>query len=379
MLTNTYQKLAIYMTPSCNLNCNKCYLKNYIGGAPQIDHPQDYSMYIDRLLETNPKNKDTLQIIELHGGEPTLELNSFISALPSFIENFPKLREISFNTNLATDDCVQIIHRLCDKFKELQPDGIIKIQVSIAGPTALNDYGRAVGLTETILENIQALNRPNLQITTNSIFTRKNLYSFIEYKNVEEWFDFFLRNFPQTVKFKLFSMIKDISPGASLTGTYWNDFDGQRYAQVLQWADQWRTSHPEESKRFIWPEYRINLLDTCDVTLPNNIITLSPTGQQALCHRGVYEQRFVDDEHPVRAIDLSQAYRYLTDRYNESYKDYMNIVDFKQSMLIYINLNWCPYLWSFGPGMLESFWFSNEIPLLYNGAMNILLKWSREK
>ena len=64
--------------------------------------------------------------------------------------------------------------------------------------------------------------------------------------------------------------------------------------------------------------------------------------------------------------------------YYDTYKNFISIDDFKSSMLIYINLNWCPYLWNFGPGALEALWFSNEIPLLYNGAMNILLKWSKE-
>lgn len=376
ILANTYQRLALYTTSSCNLNCKYCYEKNYREGL-QISHPQDYSIYINKLLELNPENKNTLTSIELWGGEPLLGLEEFIFYLSDFVKEFPNLQEIQFSTNLSLDNSVKLIHELYDQFIILQPKGKIKIQISIDGPITINDYNRQNGLTQTILNNVSKLNRSNLIITTNSNFTRKSLFSFIKYENIEEWFNFFLTNFPSNVKFGLFKMIKDIPPGARMTGTCWNETDGQRYAQLLQWADQWRELHPEESQRFIWPEFKLNKLKICAATAPNYMIALSPTGEQALCHRGVWEQQFLNEDNPIRNINLTDIYSYLMDYYN-SYKDIITIDDFKESMLIYVNLNWCPYLWNFGPGSLEALWFSNEIPLLYNGAMNILLKWSKE-
>lgn len=304
-------------------------------------------------------------------------LEEFTFYLSDFINEFPNLKEIQFSTNLSLNNSVNLIHELCDQFAILQPEGKIKLQISIDGPAAINDFNRQVGLTNIIINNVNQLNRSNLEITTNSNLTRKNLFTFLNYSNVEEWFNFFLLNFPSNVKFGLFKPIKDVPKGVSTDGAPWDKYDGQRYAEILQWADQWKELHPEESNRFIWPTFNLNEIKVCAAGAPNYMIALSPTGEQAFCHRGVWEQQYFNDETKIRGINLTEIFDFLMNHY-ELYKDLLSIDDFKKSMLIYINLNWCPYLWSSDAGSLYAFWFSGEIPLLYNGAMNTLLKWSKE-
>lgn len=381
-LANTFQRLALYTTSSCNLNCKYCYEKNYREGL-QISHPQDYSIYIEKLLELNPKNRETLISIELWGGEPLLGLEEFISYLPDFIKNFPNLKEIQLSSNFIIDNASELINKLCHRFNEWQPEGIVKLQISIDGPEKITDYNRGPGVTDIIVSNINKLYSNNLYITTNSNFSRKNLFSFLTYDDMENWFNFFLDNFPENIKFSLFKMNKtNIMPIGCIPDDekidIWSNDDGVRYAKILSWADRWRKENPELAKRFIWPDYKTNILSICAAGQPENMIALSPQGEKAICHRAIWEGVYDSDNREISQINLTNIYDYLMDQY-QYYKDYLPIKDFKESMNIYISLNWCPYLFGyFDIGTLNTVWFSNEIPLLYNGAMNTLLKWSKE-
>lgn len=383
ILNNTYKRLAIYTTSSCNLNCKYCYEKNYRKGF-QINHPQDYSIYINKLLELDPNNKNTLTSIELWGGEPLLGLEEFIFYLPDFIQNFPNLNEIQLSSNFTLSNSSQLIINLCEQLSILKKDFFtVKLQVSIDGPEVINDYNRGIGTTNSVIASLNNLVNPykniDLKIITNSIFDKKGLFYFTSYEKIEEWFNFFLDNFSINIKHGLFRAARTPNP-ILVADPYlfpdnsWTDLEGERYAQILTWADQWRTNNPEDAKRFIWPDYKINELNICAVAKPHNSIAISPNGEFSLCHRGVYENVPLAENIPE--INLTKIFTNLMEYY-PLYENKISLDDFKSSMLIYINLNWCPYMWSLS-GRIGEYWFTNEIPLLYNGAMNILLKWSNE-
>lgn len=221
-------------------------------------------------------------------------------------------------------------------------------------------------------------NNINLIVTTNSILSHKGLYYFTSYEKVEEWFNFFLNNFSHNIRHNLFRVHK--TP-MHLIGTdrkndkFWTKEDGLRYAQILNWVDVWRKNNSELIDRFIWPIYKIGTLSICAVSEPNNIVSISPSGEIKFCHRDIYEEP--PQVKDLSNINLTKVYDYLIDQYY-LYKDKISLNDFKDSILIYINLNWCPYLWTLSNRKIDMKWFTNEIPLLYNGAINILLKWSKE-
>lgn len=383
ILTNTYQRLALYTTSSCNLNCKYCYEKHYRKGL-QISHPQDYSIYINKLLELNPKNKNTLTSIELWGGEPLLGLEEFIFYLPDFIQNFPNLNEIQISSNFTLSNSTQLILNLCEQLSILKKDNfIVKLQISIDGPEIINDYNRGSGTTNSIIAFLNNLSNPypniDLKIITNSTLDRKGLFYFTSYEKVEEWFDFFLDNFNLNIKHKLFRAAKTplslLNADPTIKFDSWDNDDGIRYAKILEWADIWRKNNPQDAQKFIWPDYEENILKLCIAGQPNNLIAMSPTGNLGMCHRAIYEESYLRDDVPE--IILSKIFAKLMEYY-PLYKDKISLENFKTSMIIYLNLNWCPYMWSLSGNRLNENWFINEIPLLYNGAMNILLKWSNE-
>lgn len=369
MVNNTYKRLSIYTSSSCNLNCKYCYEKNY---KMKINHPQDYNIYIDKLLYFNIKNKETLESIELWGGEPLLGLQEFITYLPRFLNVFPNLKEIKLSSNFTVDNSADLISMLLYRINEYMFEDrhfTVKLQISIDGPQEINDFNRGIGSTQKVLNNIINLNneynKVDLIVSTNSVFNIKPLYAILSYENMEEWFNFFLDNFPENIKFGLFTFDKE--------NRNWTNEDGVRAANLLRWADQWRELHPEESKRFIWPDNKINVLDICSTVAPGEVLSMSPTGEVGLCHKAIQHENYSCDMYP---INLTHIFDYMMDQYT-LYKDNITLQDYRDSLITYINLMWCPYNDSLMDTFGEHTWFCASMPLYYNGAMQILLKWGR--
>lgn len=379
-MNNIYKTLQIYTTDECNLSCSYCYEK----GCKQmsmISQPQDYSIYINKLLALDANNINTLETIELWGGEPLIRLQSFLNYLSNFISTFKNLKSIKLSSNFTRFNSANLIQRLGNIiYESINKNIIIDLQISLDGPKEINDYNRGQNITNTIITQLNTLleNYPNyypkLRITTNSIFSYVTLHKFNEYKDIENWFSFYLNNFQTNkenieIKFNLFKPIKDNTNPPS-------EEDGIQYARLLQWADEYRINYPEKSKYFIWPIYKLNCLSLCAAGQPQGIIALSPSGEPCLCHRAVWEDKLLpttkEDEKLMPALKLSQLYQNILFNY-KYFNSYISYEDFKKSLTIYINLNYCPFEYIYG---IDQFYIN--IPLYYSGAMNILMKWSRE-
>lgn len=373
ILTNTYKRLSLFTTTSCNLNCKYCIEKKWYK-AWQISQPQDYSIYINKLLELNIKNKDTLESIELWGGEPLLGMTEFINYLPQFIETFPNLHEIQFSSNYVIEESYNIIKLLTKTISEnTNKQFTIKLQLSIDGPIEINDNNRGVGSTTALLNNLSnyyssIYDNVILDIKTNSTFYRQNLFSFLSYNDVENWFNFFLNNFPSNIKFGIFRPAKEV---------IWNNDDGIRYAQILEWANQWKINHPEEAKRFIWFSLKPDKLKLCAAGVKDELIAIAPNGKIGMCYQAILNGFYINKQSKYPLINLTRVYDYLMDQYIY-YKDKISLDDFKRSLNLYISIMWCPYYNIIKDTIGKNTWFTKTLPLYYNGAMNILLQWSEE-
>lgn len=346
-----------------------------------ISQPQDYSIYINKLLALDTNNINTLETIELWGGEPLIRLQSFLNYLPNFISTFKNLKSIKLSSNFTRFNSANLIQRLGNIiYESINKNIIIDLQISLDGPEEINDYNRGQNVTDTIIRQLNVLLEnyptyyPQLKITTNSTFSYVMLHKFNEYKDIENWFSFYLNNIRTDkenieIKFNLFKPIKDNTNPPF-------EEDGIQYAKLLQWADEYKTNYPEESKHFIWPIYKFNSLSLCAAGQPQGIIALSPSGEPYLCHRAVWEAKPLptteEGEKLMPALKLSQLYQNILFHY-KYFNSYISYEDFKKSLTIYINLNYCPFEYIYG---IDQFYIN--IPLYYSGAMNILLKWSRE-
>ncbi len=373
-MNNTYTRLSIFTTTACNMNCSYCY--QGIGHQELIQHPQDYGVYINTLLSLNANNSQTINSIELWGGEPTLYLEEFTGYWGDFITNFPNISEIQLSTNLITSSAVEKIIDLIETIdNNIEHNLTLNLQVSLDGNESINGFNRQLNITNNVINNINNLTTylKNNQLTyvnclihTYSVFLKKTLTLFNSYEDIENWFDFFLDSFDtDIVKFSLFKL--------DIQSLDWTKEEALKFAQIMEWIDLWRTNNPIDKEYFTWPIFPHNELKICAAALQYGTITLDPTGEKILCHREIadgYKARNSKD------IKLTEIYSLLTKQYYK-YKDYISEKDFNDSLNIYINLYWCPYQYTKSWDMPRE-WFLFPMDLYYYGAMNILLKWSRE-
>ena len=128
--------------------------------------------FFEKVLETYGNSVTTLS---LWGGEPTINLPYLTRALDdSTIEKyFPKLRDISFSTNLSSDAGLQAILDLKDKMCSLVGDWDIKraylnngmsVQVSVDGPAFIHDYNRLGSSVAAVLRRARSLRDSSIDV-----------------------------------------------------------------------------------------------------------------------------------------------------------------------------------------------------------------------
>jgi len=189
----------IFSSAFCPLNCKYCYI-------PKTELIKNLQKEIIRKIEdktfiTDIKKAygENLQYLGLWGAEPTITLNSISKLIPELIENFSKLKDISFSTSLITDpDIILNFIKVLEKEKR---NIKFDCQISLDGPAFITDINRTKGVTQKIQKNffyiIKELNKINLK-NLNVLFKFKATLTpnNIEALNkkptkIKEYFDFF--------------------------------------------------------------------------------------------------------------------------------------------------------------------------------------------
>ena len=272
----------------------------------------------------------------------------------------------------------------------------VYLQISIDGQPEINDYNRGEGTTQKVIINYNHLvdlvneynhlHNINLFITTKSTLSPDNFCSRGEddlYPDVNflpnlftNWMEFFVDNFYRTdidIKCNLFECQKNPPDGG------WRYRYALDYAQALNAVDKWKMQHPEYDSFFIYTKYSTGIIKLCEAGQLDTVLALLPNGKRSFCHRAIGENAELDPSKASNAINLSNVYQILMNRYysDELIQESITEEEFKKSIPIYLMRNWCPYEHYKSP-YLDNPWFFEEIELLYYGAMNILLKWSEE-
>lgn len=156
MIDMNQSVLVLYTTATCNLNCSYCYIdKN--PALQEIDTILDNSFkddYYFNFAKEIFKNPLQLQEIQFWGGEPTLRLDRVYNLIPKFINYYPNLSTFMMSTNLTHDKWIEQYFGFLDvlgKFSEKK--FTFKLQLSLDGPTYLNDKNRGKGTTEKFSKN----------------------------------------------------------------------------------------------------------------------------------------------------------------------------------------------------------------------------------
>lgn len=151
------KSLVLYTTAVCNLNCRYCFIdKNpalqsidkYLDGS-FLDNQEYYFEFAKRMFL-----QDKLTQIQFWGGEPFLGMHRAYPTVKKMIEYFPKLEEFMVSTNFVSHCFFEECYGLLNVFKEFpQRKFSISLQLSIDGPTNINDLNRGQGVTKQFICN----------------------------------------------------------------------------------------------------------------------------------------------------------------------------------------------------------------------------------
>lgn len=147
---------VLYATATCNLACKYCYIdKSPI--LKDIDKKLEESFegnyYFDFMKQMFYQNQ--LKRIEIWGGEPTYGLKRTLFTILKAMEYFSNLQEFFVSTNLTTPTCIEDIFNFYTIISEKFPNKELnfEIQLSIDGPTEINDFNRGKGTTDKFTKN----------------------------------------------------------------------------------------------------------------------------------------------------------------------------------------------------------------------------------
>ena len=165
----------LYTTATCNLNCVYCYIdKN--PALVKIDNILDESFkgdyYFNFMKEMFP-DPQQLTEVEFWGGEPSLRLDRAIHTIRKCIQHFPNLNRFFMSTNFTNTVWNDQFFGFIDMLNEF-PDRQFEfsLQLSLDGPTEINDAHRGKGVTErfskqfvSFIDILRERGRSNVKIT----------------------------------------------------------------------------------------------------------------------------------------------------------------------------------------------------------------------
>lgn len=150
MEQNLFETCVLYDDSICNLKCRYCYIdKN--PSLLEIDKILDKSFEGDYYFNFSKKifEQDKLKEIQIWGGEPSLHLDRTFNTIKQMIEYYPNLTTIMFSSNLTTSCFMDQLTGLIRLLNQFDKEFTIQLQMSIDGPTYLNDMNRGNKTTES--------------------------------------------------------------------------------------------------------------------------------------------------------------------------------------------------------------------------------------
>lgn len=158
-MKNDRNTAVLYSTATCNLKCRYCYIdKN--PSLIKIDNLLDESFKDDYYFNFSKEifDKEKLSRVEIWGGEPSARLDRTYYTIRKMIEYYPNLKEFSMSTNLTLDNFLDQFYGFLDVLGEFpEREFQFYLQLSLDGPTYINDLNRGKGVTQDFSKNFVKL------------------------------------------------------------------------------------------------------------------------------------------------------------------------------------------------------------------------------
>ena len=152
--------VILYPTGTCNLKCKYCNIdKNpYLQTIDEQlceSFKDDY--YINRIHQYFPQ-KYMLKSLETWGGEPFLHMERIYPTLHKIINDYPFFSRFYSSTNFSFSTWPDQLFNLFYQFGQYPYRKFeFILQLSIDGPTEINDKNRGIGVTERCLNNLHVM------------------------------------------------------------------------------------------------------------------------------------------------------------------------------------------------------------------------------
>ncbi len=153
-------KAVFYTNGTCNLKCRYCNIDKNPALA-KVDKLLEESFIDPEYYFNRVKlyfERWQLKSVETWGGEPFLGMHRALPLFKKLIEYYPNLDSFFSSTNFSFTTWKEEFWNLINIFKDY-PNRKFKyfLQLSVDGPTELNDFNRGEGVTERCLKNYYAL------------------------------------------------------------------------------------------------------------------------------------------------------------------------------------------------------------------------------
>ena len=151
---------VLYSCGTCNLKCHYCGIdKNPI--LAKIDEALGESFkgdyYINQLKKYFPDPTQLLRL-ETWGGEPFMKMERMHPLVNEVINNFPYFNQMFSSTNFSYPEWPDKFFGLMKQFEPYAPRKFTYyLQLSVDGPTSINDFNRGLGVTERCRKNFEIL------------------------------------------------------------------------------------------------------------------------------------------------------------------------------------------------------------------------------
>ena len=186
------RSLVLYTTAVCNLNCRYCFIdKN--PALKSIDQYLDDSFLQNEEYYFEFAKKmflqDKLTQIQFWGGEPFLGMHRAYPTVRRLIGYFPNLKEFMASTNFVSHCFFDEFYGLLKVFGEFPNRQFdFSLQLSIDGPTNINDLNRGKDVTAKFIENFSKLveDLQNPEILPNNVRVRAHMKATLDASSIEQ-------------------------------------------------------------------------------------------------------------------------------------------------------------------------------------------------
>ncbi len=241
------RSMAVFYTcGTCNLKCHYCGIdKNPI--LVKIDKALEESFkgdyYYNQLLKYFP-NPTQLKRIETWGGEPFLRMERIHPLIHKVIEHYPYFSMMFSSTNFSYPEWPDKFFDLMKQFEPYAPRQFeYFLQLSLDGPTEINDFNRGEGVTERCRKNFDILvNRLPVDLPSNvtlhvyfkPTLDNTSIKQLDTKEKIIEYFQFFEEWYEKLFALQMPNLIPELSVPNTAVPSPVTKKDGQIFAELCK-------------------------------------------------------------------------------------------------------------------------------------------------